>query len=64
LNAAVDPLNLSPIATREELAREIEGKVAGWGAWVVYTRPNECGNCINIENKKIGEVVMMLYISL
>ncbi|KAL2008419.1 hypothetical protein VTN00DRAFT_6613 [Thermoascus crustaceus] len=34
LNAAVDLDDLSPVATREELARDIEGKVAGWGTWV------------------------------
>lgn len=34
LNAAVDLDSLSPVATREELAREIEEKVAGWGVWV------------------------------
>ncbi|KAI9925462.1 hypothetical protein ASPWEDRAFT_41551 [Aspergillus wentii DTO 134E9] len=34
LNQTIDQANLSPAATVEEIAREIEGKVAGWGAWM------------------------------
>jgi phosphatidylethanolamine-binding protein (PEBP) family uncharacterized protein len=34
LQQPVDPKALSAVATKEELAREIEGKVVGWGSWV------------------------------
>lgn len=34
LKEELDEKKLSPVATRDELAKEIEGKVAGWGVWV------------------------------
>jgi phosphatidylethanolamine-binding protein (PEBP) family uncharacterized protein len=34
LSQPVDAANLSPLPTAEEMAKEIEGKVLGWGEWV------------------------------
>ncbi|KAF7589214.1 hypothetical protein BBP40_004599 [Aspergillus hancockii] len=33
LNQSIDQSKLSPMATFEEISREIEGKVIGWGEW-------------------------------
>ncbi|KAE8150787.1 phosphatidylethanolamine-binding protein [Aspergillus avenaceus] len=33
LNSTINRTNLSPMATFEEIAREVEGKVIGWGEW-------------------------------
>lgn len=33
LSAPIDGTKLSPLATKEEIAKDIEGKVAGWGFW-------------------------------
>ncbi|TAQ84892.1 hypothetical protein B7494_g6789 [Chlorociboria aeruginascens] len=39
LNDVVDQSKLSKLATKEELAREMEGKVVGWGLWIgLYER--------------------------
>jgi phosphatidylethanolamine-binding protein (PEBP) family uncharacterized protein len=40
LNQTIDQSKLSPMATFEEISREIEGKVIGWGEWYgIVKRP-------------------------
>ena len=39
LGQEVDQSSLTEAVTREELGREIQGKVVGWGTWIgVYER--------------------------